>query len=121
MSRSAFPGIKVNAVTLQRGKSNITRQYQVPILGTEFDPGKRIRQIEKQYEDRLISYPRTAIRYDLSVVGATRSSAAAKARAFTRIKNIFEPDVISVNSVKLTGHGKIGKQYQIETEVTKTW
>jgi len=119
MPGTAFPGIEVNSVTVSQGEKEVTRQFQVPISGMQFKPGKRVRGLEKKVEEKAGLSRRKEIRYNLTVTAVSKASASAKARAFTRMKNVFEPDLVTVVSARSSGPAVVGKHFQVVTEVSK--
>lgn len=60
-----------------------------------------------------------ALVYTLKVDAVTESGARNRARAFVRMKNIFEPDFISVQDAKLMREGVATNDYEVVVEVTK--
>ena len=62
------------------------------------------------------------IKYTLLVRGVTKRGAKATARSFTRVKNPFEADVITVTEPELDermSSEKLGKVYRVTTSVEK--
>lgn len=60
-----------------------------------------------------------ALVYTLKVDAVTEIGAKNRARAFVRMKNIFEPDFISVQDVKLMRRRPVTNDYEVVVEVAK--
>lgn len=142
--QTAFPGILVEEVRIQSppfDEPGVVQEFVGEGIISEFEPIKRAAEFTEdtvgdliESAEEMIGLTRDTfqIRYTLMVRSATdtrisRRGAKARARAFTRAKNPFEPDVINVVSAEvdhsLSGAEVMGRElgtvYRVTTEVTK--
>lgn len=118
--QTAFPNILVEEI-LARNESKGR--------GVEFDEGlpeniptERIESLISSVRVFGSDRPESKLVYKLQVMALTESSAKAYARAFVRLKNPFEPDIVGTEVVETLGTGGVldrRNRYRIEVTVEK--
>lgn len=147
MSRqSAFPGIVVESVKIRNppfDEPGIIQEFVGSGITTRFGALRRADEFTKETVGEIIDNAEEMIgilretfqiEYTLLVRSVTdtrlsRRGAKARARAFTRAKNPFEPDIVRVKSVNIdqdlsdkfleTTGDRLGTVYRVTTQVTK--
>lgn len=142
--QSAFPGILVEEVKVETppfDEPGVIQEFVGRGVTNEFEALKKaneftedtIGDILDSAEDMIGPLRDTfRIRYTLLVRAATgtrlsKRGAKARARAFTRAKNPFEPDLVKVRSAEIASEfsgaevmgRELGTVYRVETQVTK--
>lgn len=122
MSRqTAFPGILVEKVEASAGASGRTLELEEGL--PENIDGERIKSFlsnVRLFGSRLID---SSITYHLTVVAVSETGAKNKARSFVRLKNPFEPDIITIQDVavmeELGEFDKGRKAYAVAATIQK--
>lgn len=125
-----FPGILITELKIQQGdipEPGVIKEFGPRGLTTEFEPAKMARDFSPDIVQDLIKNFAAWdddywLEYRLQVQAAMARSAKMKARAFVRVKNPFEADLINVHSVKkdedMSGD-KLGNVYNVRVRVNK--
>jgi len=97
--QTAVPGIIVNSIGVETQTSTKTMEFNSKPEDIDYT---RLLSLLEQYN---VLYPRpgaTTIVYDLDVSAYNTTSAGPKARAFVRLKNPFEPNIIKTSEPRKT-------------------
>lgn len=131
---TAFPRVKVESLKVEsppfdkpgeiqsRVGDAVTTTFDMFPSGDEFTSDRVQEAIDSARDMIGLTGDTFALEYTLLVTGVSKRGAITTARAFTRVKNPFEADVISVDSVSkdrnLSGGG-LGNVYRVTTRVEK--
>lgn len=119
--QTAFPGIIIKNVRAKAGSSGQTLEFEEGL--PEKIPTERIQSFLNNLRLFDSDYVDSELKYTLLVAAPYATAAQTKARAFVRLKNPFEPDLIDVSDTQL--NSSIGpldngrKVYQVEVTVSK--
>lgn len=131
---SVFPRVRVESIKIEappfdkpgeiqsRVGEALTRTFEMLPSGDDFTPDRVEDFIESSRDVIGLRGEKFALDYTLLITGVSQTGAITTARAFTRVKNPFEADVISVESVskdeELSG-GRLGNVYRVTVRVEK--
>lgn len=128
MSRTtAFPTVEVESIRIKQGDSGITKEERLGGFIQDFTP-EMVEDLMESFEEMVGPLSDDfEIEYTLLIKGFSRRGVKTKARMFARVKNPFEPEFTSIDSVNKTGMRKLfGSSpvpdftiYRVKVSVTK--
>jgi len=107
---TAFPGIQVKSIY-----TGSERPSEGGIVDTLT---KEISKITPEYIKDKLGGSET-LTYELKIKAISKTSAKAKARAFVRLKNPFEPSEVVISKSKKTSSDKLMNEYDVTLSVRK--
>lgn len=131
---SSFPRVNVEALKVETppfDKPGVIQEFVGRGVEKEFDEipsgdsfsSKRVENFLDEAREMIpMNSGSFRISYTLLVRGVTKRGAKATARSFTRVKNPFEADVVTVREPELDDRlssEKLGKVYRVTTSVDK--
>jgi len=126
MSRqTVFPNVVVDSIRATGPGGGVTREDEFGMLLGDITPDS-VESLIDSFEDMVGPFSDDhKIEYNLIVSGYSERGAKAKARSYTRAKNPFEPEFITIESLEKTKAAETKMRlpamstFRITTSVTK--